>query len=186
MDKRLDALKQYPRAMRFYVLTLYEIIRESKPNKVLSIGVQNGISDKCILIAMGMNKFGTLVSVDQKHRETILDAEYSDVKDRWKFIKGNSHSPETLQAVKDTLVDGEKFDILFLDGDHRMPGIQQDWNDYMPLVKPGGLIIFHDTINPNEQVKEVWNHIDWEKFNFTWGIARSHIPVGFGICRKPL
>ena len=185
MDSRLNGLKQYPRAMKPYVLTLYEIIRENKPEKVLEIGVQNGISTKTILTAMGANGNGKLISVDHKHRETILDADFSDLKDRWKLIVGNSHDQNTITEVVESLSEEEKFDILFIDGDHKMPGIQQDWEAYTPLVKSGGIILMHDIINPNEEVSQVWDKITWEKFAFTWGLARNRIPVGFGIVRKP-
>jgi predicted O-methyltransferase YrrM len=35
-------------------------------------------------------------------------------------------------------------DFLFVDGDHSRTGIFQDCVRYLPRVKPGGLVAFHD------------------------------------------
>lgn len=185
MDSRLEGVKNYPRAFRFYTLTLYEIVKESRPEIVIELGTQNGQSTKATLLAMGENKFGKLISIDHKDRSTIMDTEFSDLKQYWKFIKGNSHLEETFNQAKDEL--GDKLaDILFIDGDHKMPGVGQDVDDYTKFLKPGGMLIMHDIYNPNEQVNEAWNKITWEKFGFNYGNARSNVLVGLGVAKKPL
>lgn len=186
VDLRLEQQKQYPRAMRSYVLMLYEFVMESRPNKMLELGTQNGQSTKSILMAMNVTKTGTLVTVDRKDRSTILNGEYEDVKDRCVFIAGNTHAPETLQKVKDTLGENELFDMCFIDAGHMYEDIKQDWQDYIPLVKPGGVIMLHDTVNTDAGVNKLWEEVTWEKFNITWGWSRRRDFVpGFGIIRKP-
>jgi predicted O-methyltransferase YrrM len=186
MDLRLQQQKSYPRAMQSYTLMLYEFVRELKPKKMLEIGVCTGQSTKTILMALGANKSGQLVSIDRKNRQDILEADYPDLKQYWHLVVGSSHDSQTLQAVKNMLEDNELYDMAFIDGDHSYEGVKQDWNDYSPLVKPGGLIMLHDTINQNEGVNQLWNEITWEKFNLDWGRARNHVVPGFGIVRKPL
>jgi predicted O-methyltransferase YrrM len=39
---------------------------------------------------------------------------------------------------------GHELDFLFVDGDHSYEGVWQDFRDYAPLVREGGLIAFHD------------------------------------------
>jgi len=189
MDKRLESIKQYPRASRFYILTYYEFVREIKPKKMLEIGVQNGASTKAFLMAMGINSYGTLVSIDHKNRSGILDAEFSDLKDHWRFIQGDSHASESVQAAKNQLEEGELYDVLFIDGDHSYEGAKQDFVEYSELVKPGGVVMLHDTVNTDQGVNKLWAEIDWpEKFNCDWGNARArtNLIVGLGICKKPL
>lgn len=186
MDTRMEQQKNYPRAMQSYVYMLYEFVLEYKPKKMLEVGVQNGQSTKTILMAMNENKFGTLVSIDHKRRHSILDADYPDLKQYWHFIQGNTHSPESLQSAKDALEKDEFYDMFFIDAGHKYPDIKQDWNDYVPLVKPGGIIMLHDTTNQNEGIKDFWTEITWEKFNITWGRARNSVIPGFGLVRKPL
>ncbi len=187
MDKRLTDLKNWERAMISYVLMLYEFVQEIRPKRVLEIGVQGGQSTKTILLALAKNDFGILTSIDHKRRGELLDGEYPDVKKYWNFIRGDSHAPETLEAAKEALGDDEYYDILFIDGDHTYEGAKQDFMSYRDLVRPGGLIFMHDTVNRNEGVKELWKEITWEKFNIDWGRTRkAHITPGFGIIRKPL
>lgn len=60
-------------------------------------------------------------------------------------IGGDSHAAETRRRVETTL-DGRKFDFLFIDGDHSLSGVTQDFEMYAPFVRPGGLIAFHDIV----------------------------------------
>jgi predicted O-methyltransferase YrrM len=39
---------------------------------------------------------------------------------------------------------GRKVDLLLIDGDHTYSGVKQDWKMYSPLVKKGGMVVFHD------------------------------------------
>jgi len=63
------------------------------------------------------------------------------------LIYGNSHHPNTLTKVRRAF-GGEKVDLLFIDGDHTYLGVSSDFCDYGQLVRPGGMIVFHD-IKPN-------------------------------------
>lgn len=44
----------------------------------------------------------------------------------------------------------EKFDLIFVDGDHSKTGIQTDVEAWLPLLKEGGLICGHDYYKENE------------------------------------
>jgi predicted O-methyltransferase YrrM len=41
----------------------------------------------------------------------------------------------------------DPIDFLFLDGDHTEKGVFKDWEFYSPLVKKGGLVALHDSID---------------------------------------
>lgn len=58
-------------------------------------------------------------------------------------IVGDSHHPDTFSALLERL-DGRPIDTLFIDGDHSYAGARADHDLYAPLVRPGGLIAFHD------------------------------------------
>jgi hypothetical protein len=68
---------------------------------------------------------------------------------RLHLIRGDSHAPETLARTRDALR-GEPLDFLLIDGDHTYDGVRRDFEDYGPLVRPGGLIAFHDIAQPGE------------------------------------
>jgi len=186
IDPRLEEQKQRPRAMQSYVLMMYEFVLELKPKNILEIGTQRGQSTKTMLMALNINGSGKLVSIDHKDRSGILNDSHEDLKKYCQFITSDSHVPEALQAAKDAINDGEKYDMMFIDGDHKMPGVKQDFDEYSELVKPGGLIMLHDITNANEDVHELWDEITWEKFAINWGKAGNSIIPGFGLVKKPL
>ena len=186
IDPRLEGLKNWKRAMRSYVFTLHELVFEIRPEYVLEVGTQLGQSTKSMLLAMGQNKFGKLISVDHKRRSDILDVEYPDLKEYCHFIKGSSHDPLTLQAVKDVLPEGKLLNIILIDGGHSYDDVKADYYDYYPLVKDGGLIILHDVCNVNCGVPDFWKEIQEEKFLFWWGKAQNSIVPGLGFVRKPI
>ncbi len=60
------------------------------------------------------------------------------------FIYGKSAETSVLKKTYSFLKDG--VDLLFIDGDHRYEGVMADFLLYAPLVRPGGIIAFHDAI----------------------------------------
>lgn len=101
-------------------------------------------------------------------------------------VYGNSHDPETLQALKDVLA-GDPVDLLFIDGDHEYEGVKADFEMYSPLVHDRGVIAFHDICRhpqmPQVGVDMLWRQLssDARKDEIitdppTWG--------GIGILRR--
>jgi len=60
-------------------------------------------------------------------------------------IAGDSRDPAVRRRVE-SCFGGAPLDFLFIDGDHRYAGVAADWRDYAPLVRPGGLVAFHDIV----------------------------------------
>jgi predicted O-methyltransferase YrrM len=58
-------------------------------------------------------------------------------------IRADSHAASTLARLGAALA-GAAVDLLWIDGDHSFEGVQQDFEMYGPLVRPGGLVAFHD------------------------------------------
>lgn len=183
IDPRLEREKNFPRAVQSYIFMLYEFVRELRPTNMLEIGVGQGQSTRTILLAMKDGNFGRLTSVDHKNRQSRVD---EDLQPFWNFIQGDSTNQEIVEKVKESIGEAEGYDMLFIDGGHKMPTVQLDWDNYMPLVSLGGTILIHDIVNSNEQVSLMWNNIpkDWEKFGIDWGRARNGIIPGLGLVKK--
>ena len=87
------------------------------------------------------------------------------------LLELDSHKLETVYKVKNIL-GGELLDYLFIDGDHSIDGIKQDFALYSPLVRKDGVIAFHDITYPKIykgdliNVWEFWNSLDGDKFEF--------------------
>lgn len=84
------------------------------------------------------------------------------------FLRKDSHKQTTKKKLME-IVKGRKIDFLFIDGDHRYTGVKKDFHLYSPLVKPNGLITFHDILFhpkiPKCKVDKFWNEI---KDNFKY------------------
>lgn len=57
----------------------------------------------------------------------------------YRLIKDLSAEPSAIKAASDRL-----YDYVLVDGDHSTAGVAADFENYGPLVKPGGLIVFDD------------------------------------------
>jgi len=104
------------------------------------------------------------------------------------LFQGDSHAEKTLKAVKGFLA-GRKLDLLFIDGDHTYQGVKRDWETYSPLVREGGIVVFHDIVEhfhlPDCRVDLLWNELKqthrYEEFigaedDLSWGgIGVIHI-----------
>ena len=60
----------------------------------------------------------------------------------FKLIQGFSCEEITLNKLKKL-----KIDILFIDGDHRMKAVLDDFENYIDLVSEGGYIVFDDYLD---------------------------------------
>lgn len=108
-------------------------LRENAKGNILEIGVRGGASTAAFLL--GLEKHGgCLYSVD------IEDCRVFTPREDWKFLKASSRDHK---AVLDFVPDA--IDVLFIDGDHSREGFVNDLHTYSKLVRPGGMIICHDT-----------------------------------------
>jgi len=56
---------------------------------------------------------------------------------------GDSKAPAIIASVAED-IGANLIDVLFIDGDHSAAGVRADIKNYIPMVRPGGLAIFHD------------------------------------------
>jgi predicted O-methyltransferase YrrM len=59
---------------------------------------------------------------------------------RWTLIEALSHD-----AAQSATKAGAMFDLVFVDGDHTYEGVAQDVNDWLPLLRVGGIMLLHDS-----------------------------------------
>jgi predicted O-methyltransferase YrrM len=101
---------------------------------------------------------------------------------------GDSHSREFLERVRGEL-DGEPVDFLFIDGDHTEAGVRQDYEFFSPLVRPGGLIAFHDIVEdqplPTNQVQHFWKKLSPGKDIKEFVDDPNQCGFGIGVLRVP-
>lgn len=77
---------------------------------------------------------------------------------RLNFIRGDSQSPLSREQLIKQL-NGASVDFLYIDGDHSYDGVKKDYLNYHDLVRPGGLIAFHDIAHPKCGVRDFWTEV---------------------------
>jgi hypothetical protein len=84
---------------------------------------------------------------------------------KYTYIKGSSHNYDTISKLESEL-NGNKLDILFIDGDHSYNGVINDFNNYSKYVKDGGYIVFDDynDIQYSPEVKKAVDDIDFKGY----------------------
>lgn len=144
---------------------------DGKPlHTVMEIGTSRGgvfyalchLADtKAIIISIDLpeGEFGGgYTRDDQKRMEG-----YAKGKQQLYFCRKDSHLESTKQEVIKEVLGKTKLDLLFIDGDHNYDGVKKDWKMYSPLVRDGGLIVFHDICHhptvPKCQVEKVWKEL---------------------------
>lgn len=157
--------------------TLQKIIEESisiNAKVICEIGTAKGgtlyrlskISQTCISIDLPANNPRRFIRSNEKFLEEITSNTH--------FIRGNSHNKETEEKLKNAL-NGNKIDLLFIDGDHSYEGVKDDFNRYNRYMNQGGKILFHD-IYQSEGVNQLWQEIkekyETEEFKQELGIVK--------------
>lgn len=96
------------------------------------------------------------------------------------LIADESQKMETQQMVNDILK-GNSIDFLFIDGNHTYSGVKMDFEIYSKLVRPGGIIAFHD-IGENEEggVYNLWQELK-EKYNHKEFLLEENKEKGIGV-----
>lgn len=134
------------------IRTLFLRVKELRPKTVLEIGTNNGGS--LFLFCRAADPNATVLSLDLPSGKfgggySIWRVPYyrafAGSGQRLRLLRQDSHTPESLARVRQELR-GQPLEFLFIDGDHTYAGVKQDFLTYGPLVRPGGLIAFHDIL----------------------------------------
>lgn len=62
------------------------------------------------------------------------------------IIHGETQGADTIEQVKVAMGD-DRLDFIFLDADHAWKAVQADFETYLPMLRPGGVVAIADTGN---------------------------------------
>lgn len=122
--------------MQAMLQTAFEI---AKPAVVMEIGSDKGGSFYHWLKCLPGVKKGIAV----EYRGTPFEDSFSRMFPNIELccLKGSSHAPDLVNRVE-FFLRGEKIDALFIDGDKN--GTARDFAAYLPMMRPGGVVMIHD------------------------------------------
>ncbi len=128
------------------------LLHEARPANILEIGTHRGGS--LFLFCRILAPSGHILSIDLPGGpfgggyplwKSPLYRSFAWGDQRMSLLRSDSHSPETAESIMKLLA-GNPLDLLFIDGDHTFEGVRSDFEVYSPLVKPGGMVAFHDIV----------------------------------------
>jgi len=140
-QKKLQIVQQIKPELRDFL----KLLIEHKATRVLQIGLGHWGSTHFML------SFIT---------ELLVTVEY-DRNNINRYVTGE----KTYNALKEKIIHGDSansftvtqaglyapYDAVFIDGNHSYEYVEMDYANYSPLVKPGGIIAFHDALVTGDQ-----------------------------------
>lgn len=97
--------------------------------------------------------------VNIETRENIIKS-FSNKNQTIHIMTEDSHDASSLLKVENIL-QNNKLDYLFIDGDHSYSGIKKDFEMYSNFVKDGGIIVVHDIMSHHSKIVKVFKF--WEE-----------------------
>lgn len=173
---------------------LFEMVRAEQAQAVLEIGLDEGgtlflwtraVAPGALLMSIDTRPLGSL---GIRSPFPLIRRSFAHSSQRVELVMpADSHDPATRARVE-SLLGGRPLDFLFIDGDHSREGVWADFELYAPLVRPGGLIAFHDvsedTYPAVEGVMLFWR--EFKRGHVTEECVAGHGPgYGIGVYRVP-
>jgi predicted O-methyltransferase YrrM len=143
---------------RLEIEPMLQLLAVERPKALLEIGTAGGGSlflwsrvaaDDALVMSIDL-PWGRWGSGYPLTRVPLYRA-FARAKQRIVLVRGDSHAQTSFDRVARAL-DGRPLEFLFIDGDHTYEGVRLDYEMYSKLVRPGGVIAFHDILTPSEDV----------------------------------
>lgn len=179
-----------PIQSREELVPLLALIKERRPKIAMEIGTARGGTLFMLTRVAALDAL--LISLDLpggdwgggygEERVPLYEA-FPLPEQKLHLLRADSHSPQSLEQVR-TILGDRQIDYLFIDGDHTYEGVKQDYEMYGQLVRPGGLISFHDT-HCTPGVVQLWQEL---KASHAWSreyVATKGTVYGIGVIEKP-
>ncbi len=178
------------------LLSLVNLLKEQKLERVCEIGTLRG--GTLFIWCQLASPTASIYSIDLPggefgggyHEKSIpFFQSFRKPRQTLECLRGNSHSSEIKNNFSASL-NGRKLDFLFIDGDHSYAGVRQDYLDYSPFVKKGGLIAFHDIVrrdgSSDIEVWKFWQELKQQDISAVEFIenAEGRRKIGIGVVRS--
>jgi predicted O-methyltransferase YrrM len=155
--------------VRSEIIGLTKLVGQRQPKTIVEIGTAHG--GTLFLWCRLAHPDATIISLDlpggihgggYPYWKSFIYRRFPSASQKLHLLRGDSHKPEMLAQLKRLLPEDGKVDFLFIDGDHTYEGVKSDFEMYSGLVRPGGLIAFHDICKHPEQLN---CHVDryWQE-----------------------
>lgn len=164
-------------ALNFGGSGFYRVKSLQIPDEITALAKTVASIRPAVILEIGTAAAGTLLIWSKIASSKVVTCDLQDMTLQSEFFKqfpppgssckviplsGDSHSRKFQQQVSKAL-EGDDVDFLFIDGDHSEEGVWKDFLDYRHLVRPGGLIAFHDIVESQpletNEVYRLWKKL---------------------------
>jgi caffeoyl-CoA O-methyltransferase len=157
---------------------LLRMLAESTGAKnIVEIGTYNGYSTLWFCMALRTTG-GKITTHEISARNVALARENfkkAGVEDLVTIVEGDAH--ETVTKLK------EPIDILFIDADK--PGYADYLKKLLPLVRPGGLIVAHNTTNTGRQMPDYFAAVTADPNLESIFLGQHSVGIGITLKKRP-
>ena len=172
------------------VMQLAAFLAAFRPHHVMEIGTDQGglfyvltqlATGKKVSLDLPGGPWGSVPFHKLGERDRMIRSWDEDVV----LMRADSHSEQIAASLSLHL--DSPLDFLFIDGDHSLEGVTEDFHRYSPFVRAGGWIGFHDindTLAHRDSgvyVAPLWDQLRGEKYEFNAGESWG----GIGLIRSP-
>lgn len=167
---------KHPTDIHQHLVTLYNLVTSIQAKTVIELGVNTGESTVALLEAVAATG-GKLYSVDIFPRpDTEKMLKSYGLTGPWEFIIADDM--EYIKSwPKDRLAD-----MVFVDTSHEYEQTKKEIAAYEPILRPSGIMVFHDTVSFYDGVQKPINEF---LKNNKWAYENKTNCNGLGILRKP-
>ena len=166
----------------------YDLVAALKPKLLVELGTHKGLSYFTFCQAMKEHGVdGTCYGVDTFEGDT-----HTDKYDESVFNAVQGHARQNYHGIaylmrmlfNDALAhfSDESVDLLHIDGLHTYDAVSEDFRNWYPKVKPGGVILFHDVM---ARIQDFGCWKFWEETAPQHETFTFHHGFGLGVLRKP-
>jgi len=158
-----------PFQVQYEILNLLLLLSKTNPKFILEIGTERG--GTLFLFSQIAPEGATIISIDLRGGrfgggypswKIPLYKSFAKRNQKIHLIRLDSHDRITLEKIK-SILNGEKLDFLFIDGDHSYESVKRDFEMYNSLVNKNGIIAFHDIVPSSpeggSEVSQFWAEI---------------------------
>ena len=177
------------------ILELLIDLEAVQPRVIVEIGTAAG--GTLLLLARVAAPEALLISIDLRGsgygggyspwRRRIYRS-FARERQRIVLIDGDSHAPATRELLLRHLA-GRPIDFLFVDGDHSYAGVRRDFEDYAPLVAPGGQVCLHDIrqhpLGHSGEVWRFWQELETDRAGMRAILEPGAVGYGLGLIAMP-
>jgi len=175
----------------------YGVLRLIKPRRVLCVGSRYGYIPAVLAQACKDNGFGQVDFIDagygldeDKHWTGVGFWKTQQGKNTFRSFGLGAHISLYVQTTAEFAkkYPQNRYDYIYIDGDHSTKGAQDDYAFFWPMLSRGGLMAFHDVgVKENKPegeygVWKLWKKIKKGKQTFEFSFLCS----GLGVVQKEM